>query len=201
MRLRNDIDFSESPCINMRASQKVMALFYSTGIITNIGTCIIHPNEAGLLLITSLLLNIVTVSLTSNVPVSIESIYPCFVKFCWLFFEPLHHWCFHFLLIGCLLNPLSWGRRDDKHFASVEKVKTAVMKWLKEQSTKFYEAEIQALIWNWNIATERNGDYVENQGCDQQTTSFIWMFDTCSYVGNYSCTTEKCHYLLTHPHI
>ena len=42
--------------------------FFSIGIITDTGTCIIHQNEAGCLWITSLLLNIVTVSLNSNVP-------------------------------------------------------------------------------------------------------------------------------------
>ena len=46
-----------------------------------------------------------------------------------------------------------------KHYASDEEGKTAVMKWLKEQS-EFYKAGIHALIW-WNIATERNSDYVE----------------------------------------
>ena len=51
-------------------------------------------------------------------------------------------------------------------------MKTAV-KWLKEQSTEFYEAGIHALIQRWNIAIERNGDYVENLGCDPQRTSFI----------------------------
>ena len=48
-----------------------------------------------------------------------------------------------------------------KHYAYDEEVKTAVMKWLREQSTEFYEAGIHALIWRWNSATERNGDYVE----------------------------------------
>ena len=32
------------------------------------------------------------------------------------------------------------------------------MKWLKEQSTEFYEARIHALIQKWNIAIERNSD-------------------------------------------
>ena len=40
-------------------------------------TCIIHQNEAGPMWITSFLLNIVTISLNSNVPLSNESIYPC----------------------------------------------------------------------------------------------------------------------------
>ena len=49
-----------------------------------------------------------------------------------------------------------------KIYASDEEGKTAVMrKWLKEQSTKFYEAGIHALIWRLNIAIEKNGDYVE----------------------------------------
>ena len=33
-----------------------------------------------------------------------------------------------------------------KHFASDKEVKTAVLKWLKKQSTEFYKAEIHALI-------------------------------------------------------
>ena len=48
-----------------------------------------------------------------------------------------------------------------KHYASDEEMKTAVIKWLKEQSTEFYETGIHALIQRWNIAIERNGDYVE----------------------------------------
>ena len=46
--------------------------------------------------------------------------------------------------------------------ASDEKVKTVVGKWLREQSTEFYEAGIHALICRRNVAIERNGDYVEN---------------------------------------
>ena len=48
-----------------------------------------------------------------------------------------------------------------KHYSSDEKVKSVVKKWLKEQSTEFYGAGIQAVIRKWNIAIERNGDYVE----------------------------------------
>ena len=48
-----------------------------------------------------------------------------------------------------------------KHYANDKEVKTAVMKWLKEQSAEFYEAGIHALIQRSNIAIERNGDYVE----------------------------------------
>ena len=33
-----------------------------------------------------------------------------------------------------------------KHYASGEELKTAMMKWLKEQSTEFYEAGTHALI-------------------------------------------------------
>ena len=34
-----------------------------------------------------------------------------------------------------------------KYYVSDKDMKTAVMKWLKEQSTEFYEAEIHTLIW------------------------------------------------------
>ena len=74
-----------------------------------------------------------------------------------------------------------WG----KHYARNEELKTAVMKWLKEQSTDFYKAGIHALIWSWKIAIERNGDYVEKKGYDPQRISFILMYDTSSCVGNY----------------
>ena len=87
--------------------------FYFRGIITDIETYIRHQNKACFLRITSLLHNIVIVSLNSNVRLSNENMYPCLVKFCWLFFEPLQfsfsrHW-----QNVCLLNPLSCGRRDD----------------------------------------------------------------------------------------
>ena len=48
-----------------------------------------------------------------------------------------------------------------KHYACDKEGKTAMIKWLKEQSTEFYEAGIHTLIRRWNIAIERNGDYVE----------------------------------------
>ena len=48
-----------------------------------------------------------------------------------------------------------------KHYASDEEVKTAVKKWLEEQSPECCEAGIHALIRRWNIAIERNGDYIE----------------------------------------
>ena len=45
--------------------------------------------------------------------------------------------------------------------ASDKEAKTTVMRWLKELATEFYEAGIHVLIQGWNIAIERNGDYVE----------------------------------------
>ena len=95
---------------------KSSVLFFSAGIITDTGTCIIHQNKAGPLWITSLLLNIVIVSLNSNVPPSNESMYLYVVKFCWLFFEPLHRCSFHFLVNWhnvCFFSFLAWNRKDD----------------------------------------------------------------------------------------
>ena len=48
-----------------------------------------------------------------------------------------------------------------KHYARDEEVKAAVIKWLKELSTDFYEAELHALIRKRNIAIEGNSDYEE----------------------------------------
>ena len=48
-----------------------------------------------------------------------------------------------------------------KHYASDEEVKITVTRWLREQSTEFYKAGIYTLIWRWNIAIEKNSDYVE----------------------------------------
>ena len=59
-----------------------------------------------------------------------------------------------------LFSPIKEGLRG-KHYTIDEEVKTAVMKWLKEQWTEFYEADVHALIRRWNIVCERNGDYVE----------------------------------------
>ena len=67
-----------------RISQKVLLFFFSTGIITNTRTYTIHQNETGPLWITSLLPNIVTLSLSSNVPPSNESMYPYLIKFRYL---------------------------------------------------------------------------------------------------------------------
>ena len=53
------------------------------------------------------------------------------------------------------------GLRSE-HYGSYEEVKTAVMKRFKEQSTEFYVEGIQYLIRRWNIAIERNGDYVKS---------------------------------------
>ena len=55
---------------------KLFIFHRNTGIITDTGTCIIHRNKAGPLWITFLLLNIVTISLNSNVPPSNENMYP-----------------------------------------------------------------------------------------------------------------------------
>ena len=63
------------------SDSKGNAFFFSIGIISDTGTCKIYENEAGPQWITSLFLNIVTVSLNSNVPPSNESINPCLVKF------------------------------------------------------------------------------------------------------------------------
>ena len=95
-----------------------------------------------------------------------------------------------------IFTPMKKGLKS-QHHASAEIVKTAVMKWLKEQSTEFHKAGIHALIRRWNTAIEGNGDYVEKYGCDSQRTSFILMYDTCSCVSN-SC---KRHYFLIHPHM
>ena len=64
------------------------------------------------------------------------------------------------------------------------------MKRLKEQSTEFYEAGIYVLIQRWNIAIEKNGDYVEKYRCDPQRPNFILMYDTSSCVSNYSSTNK-----------
>ncbi|KAF5400615.1 Histone-lysine N-methyltransferase SETMAR [Paragonimus heterotremus] len=59
-----------------------------------------------------------------------------------------------------LFDPMKEGLRG-KQYSSDGEVKTTVKKWLKEQTQKFYEAGIHALIQRWNVAIERNGDYVE----------------------------------------
>ena len=89
-----------------------------------------------------------------------------------------------------LFGSMKEGLRG-KHYASDMEVKTAGTNWHQELSIEFYEAGIHALIWRWNIAIERNGDYVEKWGCDPQRISFILMYDTCSGVSNCSCTKEK----------
>ena len=42
-----------------------------------------------------------------------------------------------------------------KHYARGKKMKTAVIKWLKGQSTEIYEAGIYGLIRRLNIAVKR----------------------------------------------
>ena len=81
---------------------KSNAFFFSTGIVANTGTYIIHQNEAGSLSITSLHLNKVTVSLNNNFTPSNESIYPSIIKFCWLIFDPIRSSSFHFIVTGIL---------------------------------------------------------------------------------------------------
>ena len=88
---------------NYECESKSNDFFFITGIITNTGTRIIHQNEAVYLWITFLLLNIVPVSLNSNVPPSNKGMNPCLVKFCWRFFELFHYYSFHFLVAGILL--------------------------------------------------------------------------------------------------
>ena len=89
-----------------------------------------------------------------------------------------------------LFGPMKEGLRG-KHYSSDEEVKSVLKKWLKEQSTEFYGARIHALIRRWNIAIERNGDYVEEYECDPRRTSFILMYDTCYCVGNYTCPKQN----------
>ena len=59
---------------------KSNAFFFSTGIITDTGTCIIFQNEPGSLSITSVLLKIVTISISSKVPLLNESMSLCFIN-------------------------------------------------------------------------------------------------------------------------
>ena len=89
-----------------------------------------------------------------------------------------------------LCGPMKEGLRG-KCYASDEEGKTTVLEWLKKPSKEFYEAVIEALIGRWNIAIERNGDYVKKWGYGPQRVSFILMHDTCSCVRNYSCSSEK----------
>ena len=65
---------------------KSKAFSFSTGKIRDTGTCIIHQNKASPLWITCLLFNVINISLKRNIVLSNESMYPCLVKFCWLFF-------------------------------------------------------------------------------------------------------------------
>ena len=64
-----------------------------------------------------------------------------------------------------LLDPMKEGL-GCKPYSSDEELKTAVMKLLKEQPAEFYVAEILVLIRKWNIAIEKNCDYVEKKGCN-----------------------------------
>ena len=55
-----------------------------------------------------------------------------------------------------LFGPMKDGVRG-RHYSSDKEVKTAQMKWLKEQLSKFHKAGINILIRVWNIAIQRNG--------------------------------------------
>ena len=68
-------------------------------------------------------------------------------------------------------------------------MKTEEMKKLNEQT--FTKQEYMLSFEGGNIATERNGDYVEKYGCDSQRTGFILIYDTCSCIANYSPSKEK----------
>ena len=60
-----------------------------------------------------------------------------------------------------------------KHYTSDE-VKTAVVKWLNEQSTEFNKAGSHALIQMWNVATARNGDYVKGRDVIHRGPASFW---------------------------
>ena len=72
-----------------------------------------------------------------------------------------------------LFGPMRKALRRN-HYAYDEEVKTAVIKWLKEQSKEFYEA-----------GKLRTRDVIKPM------TSFFFMYDTCPCVGNYICTKEN----------
>ena len=48
-----------------------------------------------------------------------------------------------------------------KHYINDGEAKTAVIKWLIEQPTEFYETWISVLIQRCKAAIEKNGNYVE----------------------------------------
>ena len=102
---------------------KSNAFFFSQGMITFTRTCLTHQNKADSLWITSLLLNIVTVSLHSNVTTLNESMYPKLLKLRWLFFEPRHHCNFHSIITG---------------------MKSAA-------ETFFHGAEEMSVTWKWKL--------------------------------------------------
>ena len=110
----------------------------------------------------SLLLHIVTVSLNSNVPPSNESMYPCPVKFCWLFFEPLLHVRFYFHITGIMFASLwpPWKRVWEVNIIPVMRKRNLVWKNGSNKSTEFYGTGKHALIQRWNIAIEINGDVI-----------------------------------------
>ena len=98
----------------LKVSQKVITSFSVQELPTK--NCIKHQNESVSLWITSLFLNIVTISFNRNALPTNECMNHFIVKFSWLFIEPHHHWNFSLPRHGhnvCLLNLLSWRWRDD----------------------------------------------------------------------------------------
>ena len=59
-----------------------------------------------------------------------------------------------------IISLASWKSVSEANIPVMRKWKL-MLKWLKEQSTEFYETGIHAFIWRWNIAIKGNGDYVE----------------------------------------
>ena len=148
--------------------KKINAFFFNTGITTDAGIYIIHQNEVSPLWITSLLLNLVTISLNSNVPPSNESMYPCFVTFCWLFFEPLHHGSFHFLVNGLMFAFLFVFMRAKKWLSEGAKSGDAVksstqMKWLSPLSLYLWSSLVMPKedIIDWQVGFHSSDSYSE----------------------------------------
>ena len=88
-----------------------------------------------------------------------------------------------------IFAPMKEGLRG-KHYAHDEEVKTAVMK-----------NNQQNFIWQGYKLSFKGGTLKE-VGMWYTKTNFILMYDTCSCVGNNSCSKEKgITYFFTKPHI
>ncbi|GFS07059.1 histone-lysine N-methyltransferase SETMAR [Elysia marginata] len=74
-----------------------------------------------------------------------------------------------------LFGPIKQGLRG-KHYKNDEEVKNAVNTRQKEQPIQFYEAGICGPAKRWNVALERDGDYVEKENCNPHEISFIVMY-------------------------